>query len=317
MEKRNYYTKYDAGKAFCFSLFAPYILAFFVILITSIIGAIANMKYSDIMKSNAVMAVSAVLSPLAFLSVYFLFHKKYKIEYKVASKINFKLDIINVILCIVIAFCCVFGFSNFVSLFDAIFNLFGIKPNTSWPVPIDTWYWLLFNIFAVAVLPAIAEELVFRGIIFNGLSSYGKKKAIIFSALLFSLMHTSISQTIYPILAGCVFAFVVSKTGNILYSMLIHFCNNCIVIVNRYIMVKSGASTDFCYDLTFLNIFLSVIFAIVAGAVIFAIVKFLMKKDKNMGETELEKVEFEPKPNSYLFVGVFAGVLFWVINLFM
>lgn len=317
MEKRKYYTKYDAGKAFCFSLFAPYILAFFVIFITALLGAIANMKYSDIMKSDAFMAISAVLSPLAFLSVYFLFNKKNKIEYKIASKINFKLNVVNVILCIVIAFCCVFGFSNFVSLFDAIFNLFGIAPNTSWPVPLNTWYWLLFNIFAVAVLPAIAEELIFRGIIFNGLSSYGKKKAIIFSALLFSLMHTSISQTIYPILAGCVFALVVDKTDNLLYSMLIHFCNNCIVIVNRYIMVRSGASTDFSYELSFLNIFLSILIAIVAGLVIYLIVKFLLKKDNNKLEQPIEKVEQVQKPNSYLFVGVIFGAIFWIVNLFM
>ena len=318
MEKRNFYTKYDAGKTFCFSVFAPYVIALVLIVVASIVARLSGTNYEGVLKAPWFLVLSTLASPLAFFIVYVIINKKGKINYLQASHIDFKLDILNVFLCILIAFICVFGFNNFVSMFDAIFKLFGIEPNTSWGLPINNGYWLVFNIIAMAVLPAIFEELIFRGIIFNGLKPYGKKKAVIYSALLFSLMHASISQTIYPILAGCVFALIVYKTDNILYSMIIHFCNNLIVVVNRYIMEINNISSEFSFDLSFINIFSSIIYAITAGLLIFAIIKFLIRPSKTP-KKELVFGDYQediyPKTNVYLWVGVFVGIILWIVSL--
>lgn len=319
MEKRNFYTKYDAGKAFCYSVFAPYVIAIVLIVIASIVARALGTNYEGVNTAPWFLVLSTLASPLAFFLVFLIINKKEKINYFQASQIDFKLDILNVLLCIVIAFICVFGFNNFVSMFDAIFKLFGIEPNTSWNLPLNNGYWLTFNIFAIAMLPAIFEELIFRGIIFNGLKAYGKKKAIIYSALLFSLMHASISQTIYPILAGCIFALVVYKTGNILYSMIIHFCNNLIIVVNRYIMEINNISSEFSFDLSFVNIFSSIIYAVTAGLLIYAIIKFLLRPSKQQ-KKELALGNYQeslyPKTNIYLWVGVFVGIILWIVSLF-
>lgn len=319
MEKRNFYTKYDAGKTFCYSIFAPYVIALGLIIIATIVAGITKTNLQGAMTAPWFLALSTIASPLAFFLVYVIVNKKGNIDYMQASHIDFKLDVINVLLCVVIAFVCVFGFNNFVSMFDAIFNLFGIKPNTSWGIPINSAYWLVFNILAMALLPAIFEELIFRGIIFNGLKAYGKKQAVRYSALLFSLMHASISQTIYPILAGCVFALIVYKTDNILYSMIIHFCNNLIVVVNRYIMEINNISSEFSFDLSFANIFSAIIYAVTAGLVIYAIIKFLIRPSKSQ-KKELTFGAYQesmyPKTNIYLWVGVFVGIILWIVSLF-
>ncbi len=322
MNKRKFYTKYDAGKTFCFAIFAPYIFAFILVVIAMISAKYSNVAYDELIKKPVFLAFSVIISPLAFLCVYFLINKKAKIDYKIASKIDFKVSFLNVILCIMIAFCCVFGFNNIVSMFDALINKLGVKQSTDLPLPLNNGFWLAFNIFALALLPAIAEELIFRGVIFNGFSVYGKRKAIIYSAFLFALMHSSISQTVYPILAGSVFALVVSKTDNILYSMIIHFCNNCIVVVNSYIVQVKNIEVQ-AYELSFINILLSVMFAVLASFVIFAIVKFLLKPSKKEEKIDLPEIdkseisEISKTSNKYLYVGVICGIIFWITSLFV
>ena len=87
-------------------------------------------------------------------------------------------------------------------------------------------------LLVIAVLPAIFEESLFRGVI---LRSCEDKCGTLFSVLLvgmsFSLYHTSPEQTIYQFFAGCVFAFIAVRSGSILPSVVMHFINNAIIII--------------------------------------------------------------------------------------
>ena len=67
-----------------------------------------------------------------------------------------------------------------------------------------------------AILPAICEELIFRGVIFNGLrKNFSDTFAVIFSALLFALMHSSVMQLAYPFIMGIIFAIIVQQRQNL------------------------------------------------------------------------------------------------------
>lgn len=81
-------------------------------------------------------------------------------------------------------------------------------------------------VLLVAVVPAVLEELVFRGILYQKLSPYGEEVYVIFSGLLFGMFHGNISQLFFAFVLGCAFALLVSRTGSILYSMLLHFLVN-------------------------------------------------------------------------------------------
>ncbi len=79
------------------------------------------------------------------------------------------------------------------------------------------------NVLFIAVLPAMFEETVFRGVFFQGYRKHGFWKAALVSALFFGLMHMNWNQFSYGFVLGILFAFLVEATGNIRASMIVHF----------------------------------------------------------------------------------------------
>lgn len=81
--------------------------------------------------------------------------------------------------------------------------------------------------FIMAVMPATIEELVFRGIAYNGYRKAGTKfMAIMLSSLMFGLMHGNLNQALYAFVLGVFLALLVEATGSLFSSMLFHFIYN-------------------------------------------------------------------------------------------
>ena len=78
----------------------------------------------------------------------------------------------------------------------------------------------------LAVLPAIFEELMTRGIVLGELLPYGKGFAIITSGLIFGLMHMNPIQLPFAFIAGTAMAYAVVYCGTLRVSMAVHFVNN-------------------------------------------------------------------------------------------
>ena len=91
----------------------------------------------------------------------------------------------------------------------------------------------LLALFTVCVLPAIGEELLFRGVFVTALKEKGEATAILFSALIFALMHFNLAQLIHQFIVGLVLGYVYVKTKNLIYCMVIHFVNNAVAIVTE------------------------------------------------------------------------------------
>lgn len=84
-------------------------------------------------------------------------------------------------------------------------------------------------IIAVAVMPAIIEELLFRGMIYRGVSN--KKVAIIVSAILFAFLHMNFNQMCYAFIMGLAFAFIIYLTDNLTVSILLHTLFNAFTVI--------------------------------------------------------------------------------------
>lgn len=78
----------------------------------------------------------------------------------------------------------------------------------------------------IAVIPAFAEEFVFRGVMFGNYKKSRMLPAIFMSAFLFGCMHMNFNQFLYAFMLGIYLAFLVEATGSILSSMLAHFVIN-------------------------------------------------------------------------------------------
>lgn len=94
----------------------------------------------------------------------------------------------------------------------------------------------ILTAFVVALMPALCEEIAFRGFLFGTLSNrYKIWTAIIWTGLVFGAYHMSIIKLLLVGALGAVMAYVVYKTKSIFCSMLMHFLNNfTAVIVSFY-----------------------------------------------------------------------------------
>ena len=89
----------------------------------------------------------------------------------------------------------------------------------------------------MGVVGPLSEEIVFRGIVLNGYKRSGNTFwAILFSALLFGLMHMNFNQAAYAIFLGVVMAVLVEATGSIWGSAIFHMTVN---LQNVFLMFLS------------------------------------------------------------------------------
>ena len=88
------------------------------------------------------------------------------------------------------------------------------------------------TVIAAAVLPAIAEELVFRGVLARGLARrLGPWLAIVLSAIAFALFHLQLVQLLPIFVIGLGLGVIAVRADSALPSMLAHALNNAIAIV--------------------------------------------------------------------------------------
>jgi uncharacterized protein len=92
----------------------------------------------------------------------------------------------------------------------------------------DHFYDFIINLFVVAILPGIGEEMLFRGVLQNELqkSLTNRYLPLILSAFIFAAFHLEPTGLITKFLIGCVLGYAYYITKNIFYPMLIHALNN-------------------------------------------------------------------------------------------
>ena len=109
---------------------------------------------------------------------------------------------------------------------------------------------VLMQILASCVVVPIAEELLFRGILLKRVSLLtGEKAGILFSAILFGVIHMNLVQFIYAFAVGILLALIVVRTKRISLAMIGHATANLIAILRA----ASGV-LDFSYQPTMAGI---------------------------------------------------------------
>jgi membrane protease YdiL (CAAX protease family) len=111
-------------------------------------------------------------------------------------------------------------------------------------VPAPPWFWELFSkvfesdygwwgaFMKVVVIAPIIEELIFRGLILQGLRrNYRPVTAVLVSALLFSLFHLNPWQMPATFVLGVLLGWLMLRTNSILLAILGHAINNLMVLL--------------------------------------------------------------------------------------
>ncbi len=145
-------------------------------------------------------------------------------------KMSFK----NVVLCCIVGigiyFLNIFVASIFASLLQAMGYQYNHNDNAF------SGYWgLVISIVLTAILPAICEEFLHRGVLLNGMiKQYGVHRAILWSSLLFGLMHMNVGQFFYATILGWFMGVTVLASGSLWGSVIIHFANNALATYSSF-----------------------------------------------------------------------------------
>lgn len=109
----------------------------------------------------------------------------------------------------------------------------------------DTSYFVLV-IFVVAIIPAVGEELLFRGLIQKSFTQITGNVhiAIWTAAILFSAFHMQFFGFVPRLLLGAFFGYLYAFSGNLFYAMLAHFVNNGFTLFMVYLYQQEVTQFD-------------------------------------------------------------------------
>ncbi len=130
----------------------------------------------------------------------------------------------------------------------------------------------LLAFFVMAIIPAIGEELFFRGVLMR----FAKQRSpdmvlpILFTAVVFAYTHSNIYGYLSIFLAGVLLAVIYNLTGSIWCSIVAHLCFNGAQVVAAYVAGSASALDDktISYPL------------VIGGLVVFGISFYLLLKNK-------------------------------------
>lgn len=129
------------------------------------------------------------------------------------------------------------AFQLLATVLEMILNQFGLSAMDS--IEAATMSADSLSMFLYAGIGApIAEEILFRGLVLRQLEPYGKRFAIVLSALTFAVFHGNLVQIPYAFLVGLVLGYVAIE-HNILWAMVLHMVNN-LVLADILARLTSG-----------------------------------------------------------------------------
>ncbi len=196
-----------------------------------------------------------------------------------------------------------FGLSGINDLFVDFLQKFGYVPDLV-TLPEKSFWTVLYSVVFIAVIPAIVEEFLFRGLMLKGAESFGKLQAVFVSALAFSLYHMSPSQTAYQFVIGVLYGFIAITSESIIPTVILHFLNNFIIIFLYYFFPSFAV-------VGILKIILTIVGLLcVAAGLFITVYKFDFKRDKTLYDRQ-EKFDYALS----IVPGFIITLVMWLANL--
>ncbi len=219
----------DSAFAFGFGFLICQLAVFIFSLLGTIICSMAKIdtaNFSAFLNNSYGYLLTVIIFNSAIVGVFIYFNKGKQ------NEIVSKPKPLKLLLYVLIATVSFFCLSPIINCIDSLLVKCGVRLNTiSYELTPQSMF---VSVFSLAIIPAVCEELLFRGLIFKGLKSAGKAFSIIVSALMFCIFHMSVDQTAYPLLIGLLLAVIMYYENNILYCIALHLTNNLLSLITSY-----------------------------------------------------------------------------------
>lgn len=97
---------------------------------------------------------------------------------------------------------------------------------------------LLISLLVIAVVAAVCEEVLFRGVLQSSFEKLGKAGMFLLVSLLFTAFHFSIEQFLGLFALSLLITYMVYRTNSIFAGMLAHFTNNAMAVLISFFANK-------------------------------------------------------------------------------
>ncbi len=172
-----------------------------------------------------------------------------------------------------------------------VFSVWGLNASGI-SVEMPTVWHLLCYVVTFAILPAIFEEVLFRGILLNCFIGMKRIFAVLICSLIFAVYHQSFLQLLYQFIFGVALSYLALLAKSIVPCIISHFLNNFTVLLLTYLKVG-------------VDLYNPIILVIGANALAFfgTIIFFAQRKAKNTQQVIKGEVK-----TFFLPYGIFAVV---------
>lgn len=327
------YSVMDANQSFFYvilmNVLAPFI---FTVLLVGVKLLLA-MGLSESIYNLIVAFMQVVTIPCLFIVFISIYHKKNKINIRIATNFDWRLNPVLVCICVLILVVAIVSFFPIINMIYSSIELAGYEMASGVAFPLDNWWQLCIGAIIYCMLPAIAEEIIFRGMVLKGTLNRAKPiVAILISSLAFFIMHGNLVQTFYQIVLGFLLSLICYYTKNILYPIIFHFLNNLAVILLGYFGVGGFLNG---FSLTVGGVFAGVGLAIGGCVIIFALImairhiikknsagcEFVVSDNNIIVEEQSEKLGFRNYIKSlildekfYFYSAWVVAIVVWIFN---
>ena len=221
IDERKKITPSYSGAYFSLLVFCSLVIS----VVFSVIVKCCGLKSGD----YAYTILSYVLNPLStiILSVVFLTCLKLDVKQSVRLK-NARIK--YYLLALLVLFGCYAGLSGVNGYFNEfIKKISGKDPQIPQILEFSPLNYCI-TVLTVCVMPAVAEEVAFRGLTLGGLDEYNPILASLVTGFAFSIFHMNPAQTPYQFVTGFAFSLLTVCSGSIYPTIIVHFLNNFITI---------------------------------------------------------------------------------------
>ncbi len=144
---------------------------------------------------------------------------------------------------------------------------------------------LVAALLGYAVLPAICEEMTFRGAMLGAYERNGTARAVVITSVLFALLHASVEGFPVQLMLGLVMAHFAVNSDSIFPAMVCHFVHNAgIVLITAALPARAAAAAteSVYYAIGGMAGVLQAAMLAVVLAVVYVVLLLMMSSDREM-----------------------------------
>lgn len=196
--------------------------------------------------------IMLIISQGTIFLIAFLFSTIKKVPLFSGGGYRYKFEIVDILFAVLLTLgiYCVFNATHYAFTDDIYYSYYGegfeaiLGANDSYDYS-NYFFAFLYVYILTPIVPAICEEILFRGVILRGYSGKGPLFCIITSSIIFALMHGNFQQVILQFVGGLAICVVVYITKNFLIGAIMHFVNNFCVQVLYVLQMSYLSSAPF------------------------------------------------------------------------